>query len=231
MTRLTDSGRKKGGAKQDTRSERTTVRIICAAIKRTLLLYLYLSIYRLLKQPGSSQLSERHHSNARARASVGMNASSSDTLIAGVSNAADAYGRTLSEAGATSSASTSDGDELDPTVADTGGWIIIAIFGWLTPHVFISIAEARWQIATSAAWKKQNRDDEGSSTLLDEGMRVIACYSSLAIVLCLIVYTATAIGVSLGTRDMDTRMLYILSGLSRIGAACFVFIISVRIPR
>jgi len=114
-----------------------------------------------------------------------------------------------------------DGD-LDASLADTGTYAVIALFGWLVPHVFIAIAEARWEIARSSMWKGDK---------LEAGLVAVTTHSAIAIAVSMVVVAATAAGVAASTVDLQVNMLYVLSGLSRFASAVIVFLISIRIKR
>jgi hypothetical protein len=119
----------------------------------------------------------------------------------------------------TSSAS-SDADTEDRLVSTA----IIAIFVWLVPHLSLEIAEYRLSLLKSSAWNK-------SSGKLDEGLRTILKNAVIAITVGVLTIAITATLIGLSTRNLDTRMVSVVSGLSRFMASTVCFFISFKIPK
>lgn len=78
---------------------------------------------------------------------------------------------------------------------------------WLIPHVAIEIAEYRYEISRSPAWKSYERQTKG--------MDVITNAAIFAVSTAGILLAGSAAGVALTTQGMDWRVKAIVTGLSR----------------
>ena len=90
--------------------------------------------------------------------------------------------------------------QLDPQFVSENSvvWAVMALFAWLVPHVFITVAEARWEIASSERWLDSK---------LERGLHAITNHAAIAVAAATAVIAATAAGISLSTRNMDVNML------------------------
>lgn len=81
------------------------------------------------------------------------------------------------------------------------------ICAWLVPHVAIDIAEYRYEISRSPAWKGIERRTLGNHTIKSAAL--------VAVSVAFVIFTASASLVALTTQDMDWRAQAIVTGLSR----------------
>jgi len=71
-----------------------------------------------------------------------------------------------------------------------------------------------------------------TSTLqLQEAYTAIRKSSMEAIISSLLLYTVTAIGISLGTRGLDPKVIAVVIGASQFMTALMVFIVSAKVPQ
>lgn len=100
---------------------------------------------------------------------------------------------------------------------------VICVVGWLVPVVGICIAEFQTSLQISPFWKTKGR--------LPLGSHAVRRAALWAIVSASLVYIATATGVALFTRTIDSRAVAILDGLSRLLSALIIFSVSYKVPK
>lgn len=99
---------------------------------------------------------------------------------------------------------------------------IITVFAWLVPHLGIEVAEYRLSLAQSPMW---------TGPQLQKGMKAVTRHALIAIAVGFAAIAATATAVGLTTQNLDSRMVSILSGLSRLMASVVMFFLSYKIPK
>lgn len=99
-------------------------------------------------------------------------------------------------------------------------FVIAGLFTWLVPRLFIEIASYRQEL------KLFHRGEQ-----LQEALQVLRWHSLIAIIISLVVISASAAGVGLATRGLNDNMIFILAGLSRVVFSVILFILSIEIPQ
>ena len=72
---------------------------------------------------------------------------------------------------------------------------------------------------------------DASTLQLQEAYTTIRKSSMEAIISSLLLYTVTAIGISLGTRGLDPKVIAVVIGASQFMTALMVFIVSAKVPQ
>ncbi|CAJ1949271.1 unnamed protein product [Cylindrotheca closterium] len=112
---------------------------------------------------------------------------------------------------------------FDNVLDDYLSLAIGVICAWLIPHVAIEIAEYRYEISRSPAWKGYERQTKGMDTITNAAIFAVSTAGiSLA---------GSAAVVALLTQGMDWRVQAIVTGLSRITGAVVIFFISYKTPK
>eukprot|EP00808_Paulinella_micropora_P007491 g56426.t1 len=96
---------------------------------------------------------------------------------------------------------------------------IFSVFAWLVPHVSFEIGNYRNLLF---AWKENG--------LLLEGLQAVRNWAGFALLTAGIIMALLAVTVGLMTRNLDYRMHAILSGLSLLIGAVYLFLISIFVP-
>lgn len=97
---------------------------------------------------------------------------------------------------------------------------IITVFAWIVPHIGIEISEYCRTVKT-----------EWTGDELSKVLRVIAVHAIVAMVVGSLLIAAAATVIALLTAQTDSRMLSLLTGMSRIVAAIMLMLISYKIPK
>ena len=130
-----------------------------------------------------------------------------------------------------------EGKEDDDNVSDTSSAV-----GHLMADVTSAIHETTFNVrhsfSPSNAAQTNTIQDQSttiphdSSTLqLQEAYTTIRKSSMEAIISSLLLYTVTAIGISLGTRGLDPKVIAVVIGASQFMTALMVFIVSAKVPQ
>jgi hypothetical protein len=78
---------------------------------------------------------------------------------------------------------------------------------WLIPQIAIEISEYRFELDRSPAWRDAERREKGNKAISNAAL--------VAVLISVVIFTSSAVSISLFTQGMDWRAQAIVTGLSR----------------
>jgi len=93
-----------------------------------------------------------------------------------------------------------------------------------------AVAHLLHSVARASSFKNQGRQHHNDHSL-QKAYKSIRLSSCQAILSSLILYSITAVGISMNTRGLDKKVIAIIVGCSQFLAALMVFIVSAKVPQ